>query len=166
MRAVARAASTNTPAVYRRFKNRQDLVKGILLRIAGRLRQHFEQGETLEGMCEAYMDYAIKNPHEYQLFFLEARLLNPPKGRGAPRPIRESRPNFAFAEQVAAQELGGSPEDHTGLALQLWSLLHGTAILLLTKSIPEGHEEELRSACRAGVKALIERADGLRESQH
>jgi len=165
MRAVARAAGTNTPAVYRRFKNRQDLVKGILLRIAGRFRQHFEQGETLEGMCEAYLDYAVKNPNEYQLFFLEARLLNPPKGRGAPRPIRESRPNFAFAEQVAAKELGGTPEDHTCLALQLWSLLHGTSILLLTKSIPEGHEEELRTACRAGVKALIERVNRLRDSE-
>jgi len=33
---------------------------------------------------------------------------------------------------------------------------------LLTKSIPEGHEEELRTACRAGVKALIDEADRFR----
>ena len=30
MRAVARAAGTNTPAVYRRFKDRHDLVRGLL----------------------------------------------------------------------------------------------------------------------------------------
>ncbi|HYM75780.1 MAG TPA: TetR/AcrR family transcriptional regulator [Candidatus Dormibacteraeota bacterium] len=162
MRAVARAAGTNTPAVYRRFKDRQDLVKGILRRIAARIRHHFEEGETLEEMCEAYLEYALKNPNEYQLFFTEARLLNAPKGRGAPRPIRESRPNFDFAEKMAARELGGAPEDYARFVLVLWSMLHGTAALLLTKSIPEGHEEELRSACRAGIKALIGRADGLR----
>ncbi len=156
MRAVARTAGTNTPAVYRRFKDRQDLVKGILLRIAARIRQNFERGETLEGMSEEYLEFALKNPNEYQLFFAEARLLNAPKGRGAPRPIRESRPNFDFAEKIAAKQLGGAPEEYSRFVLALWSLLHGTATLFLTKSIPEGHEEELRQACRTAVKALIE----------
>ena len=158
MRAVAKAAGTNTPAVYRRFKDRQDLIRGLLLRIAARIRQYFEQGETLEGMAEAYIEYALKLPNEYQLFYSHVRLLNPPKGRGNPRPIRESRPNFAFAEQVAAKQLGGRPEDHTQLALELWSILHGTTMLLLTKSIPEEHEEELRNSCRAAVKAMIRSA--------
>ena len=155
MRAVAKAAGTNTPAVYRRFKNRQDLVRGLLLRIAGRIRQEFSKAETLEGMADAYVDYALEMPNEYQLFYSHARLMSPPKGRGAPRPIRESRPNFAFTEQLLVKRFGGRPEDHTQMALGLWALLHGTATLLLTKSIPEGHEEELREACRAAVKRLI-----------
>jgi len=156
MRAVARAAGTNTPAVYRRFKDRNDLVRGILLRVAERVRKHFEQGETLEDMCEAYLDYALENPNDYCLFFEEARLLNVPKGREGPRPIRESRPNFDFAEKMAAKELGGAPEDHTTLALEMWALLHGTAMMLIGRAIPDGHEQELKVACRAGIKALIE----------
>jgi len=155
MRAVARAAGTNTPAVYRRFKNREDLVRGILLRVADRLRQFFSQGRTVEGMSEAYIEFALKNPNEYELFFSESQLLNVPKGRGGPRPIRESRPNFDFAEKIAAKQMGGDPGDYTNFTLQLWALLHGTATLLLSGSIPDGHEEELRLACRAGVKALI-----------
>lgn len=158
MRAVARAAGTNTPAVYRRFKNRDDLVRGILLRVADRLRTYFEQGETVQGMAEAYLDYALKNPNDYRLFFEEARLLNLPRGRGAPRPIRESRPNFDFAEKMAAKEFGGAPEDYTTLALEMWALLHGTAMLLLSKSIPDGHEEATKVACRAALKVLIEAA--------
>jgi hypothetical protein len=55
-----------------------------------------------------------------------------------------------------AKRLGGSPEDHTRLALALWATLHGTVELLLSKSIPEEHEAELRSACRTAVKILIE----------
>jgi AcrR family transcriptional regulator len=155
MRAVAKVAGTNTPAVYRRFKDRDALLRALLLRIAGRIRQYFERGETLEGMAEAYVEYALKLPNEYQLFYLHGALLNPPKGRGSPAPIRQSRPNFAFAEQVAAKELGGAPEDHTQFALSLWALLHGTATLLLSGTIPSGHEAELRAACRSGVKSLI-----------
>ena len=155
MRAVARAAGTNTPAVYRRFKNREDLIKGLLLRFAGRFRQHFERGESLEKIAEAYVDYAVKTPNEYSLFYAHAELMSPKKGRGEPRPIREARPNFAFAEQLLAKQFGGSPDDHTQTALVLWALLHGTSTLLISKSIPEGHEESMREACRTGVRAVL-----------
>ena len=69
MRAVARAAGTNTPAVYRRFKNREDLIRGLLLRIASRIGQQFEQSQTLEQMAEAYVEFALKMPNEYELFY-------------------------------------------------------------------------------------------------
>ena len=158
MRAVARAAGTNTPAVYRRFRNREALIRGLLYRIVGRLRQQFERGETIEQMAESYVEYALKMPNEYDLFYTHGGLMSPRKGRGAPRPIRESRPNFEFAEQLLAKRFGGTPDDHTQTALAMWAVLHGTSSLLLTNSIPEGHEEALREACRAGVKALLEAA--------
>src|ERR1700733_12712403 len=69
LRAVARAAGTNTPAVYRRFKDRRDLVRGLLLRIAKRIREDFEAGGTIEGMAEAYVESAVQLPHEYELFY-------------------------------------------------------------------------------------------------
>ena len=158
MRAVARLAGTNTPAVYRRVKNREDLNRGLLLRIVSRIRQQFELGGTLEQMAEAYVEFALKMPNEYELFYTHAGLMSPRKGRGAPRPIRESRPNFDFTERLLAKNFGGSPDDHTQTALALWALLHGTSSLLLTKSIPEGHEEALRKASRAGVRALLNAA--------
>jgi AcrR family transcriptional regulator len=164
MRAVARAAHTNTPAVYRRFKNREDLIRGLLRRLALQIREHFTAGKTIEGMSEAYVEYALKLPHEYELFYTHSGALSPAKGAGRPRPIRESRPNFALVEELLAGRLGGRPDDHTQLALALWATLHGTAMLLLSKSIPEGHEPELRRACRAAVKALLDRAVHFSES--
>jgi AcrR family transcriptional regulator len=158
MRAVAQAAGTNTPAMYRRFRNREDLLKALVLRVAERVRTYFEAGQTLEGMAEAYVDYALNAPNEYQLFYSHVAVLDARKKGKAPRPIRESRPNFAFVEQTAARELGGHQEDYTEFALQIWSLLHGAVTLILTKTIPAGHEEELRNACRAAVKALIQNA--------
>ncbi len=158
MRAVARAAGSNTPAVYRRFRDREDLIRGLLLRIAHKIRHNFEQGETLEEMAEAYVEFALKMPHEYELFYTYSGLLSPKKGKGEARPIRESRPNFAVVEKLLAKQMGGRPEDHTQLALGIWSLLHGTTMLLLSKSIPEGHEEQLREACRVAMKALLGKA--------
>ena len=155
MRAVARAAGTNTPAVYRRFKDREDLIHGLLLRIAGRIRVAFEQGGTIEEMTEAYVEYALRMPNEYQLFYTHARVMSPRKGRGAPRPIRESRPNFALTEQLLAKRLGGAPEDHSQTALAVWAVVHGTSMLLLSKAIPEGHEEATREACRTAVSAVL-----------
>src|SRR5690348_18175864 len=70
MRAVARAAGTNTPAVYRRFKNRQDLVRGLLLRIVARIREIFDERESLEDIAEAYVEFGLQHPHEYDLFYV------------------------------------------------------------------------------------------------
>jgi AcrR family transcriptional regulator len=165
LRAVARAARTNTPAMYRRFKNRQELVRGLLLRIGKRTREEFEASRTIEGIAEKYVESAVRQPNEYQLFYAYARELSPPKGRGRPRPIRESRPNFALIEKRLSERLGGRPEEHTQLALAIWATLHGTTTLLLSKSIPDGHEEELRSACRAAVRALLDCADTFPETK-
>jgi AcrR family transcriptional regulator len=155
MRAVAKAAGTNTPAVYRRFKNREDLLKGLVLRIANRVRTNFEVARTLEGITEAYVAWGLQHPNDYELFFSHVTVLDAKKGRKGPRPIRESRPNFGFVEQIAAKELGGNPDDHTRFALQAWALLHGAVMLILSKAIPDGHEEELLKACRAGMRILI-----------
>ena len=165
MRAVARAAHTNTPAVYRRFKDREDLIRDLLRRLAAQIREHFTAAKTLEGMADAYVEYALKLPHEYELFYTHGAALSPPKGAGRLRPIRESRPNFALVEELLAQRLGGRPDQYTHLALALWATLHGTAMLLLSKSIPEGHEEELRLACRSAVKVLLESANHFSQAE-
>lgn len=157
MRAVSRAAGTNTPAVYRRFKNRKDLVRGLLRNIAFRIRRLFEVGE-IEEIAEAYMEYALERPHEYELFYTYAREMNPRRRSGPPPPLREYRSNFAMLEDLLARRFGGGAQDHTQLALAIWSTVHGAATLLLTKTIPDDHAEELRSACRSAVKALLDGA--------
>jgi AcrR family transcriptional regulator len=161
MRTVARAARTNTPAVYRRFKDRDDLLRALLRRIAARTRREFEIGETVEGMAEAYVESALREPNEYELFYSHGPWLSPAKM--AARPIRESRSNFAFLEQQLANRLGGQPEEHTQLALAIWAILHGTCMLLVRKAIPEPHTNELREACRCAIKALMEKESLLRQ---
>lgn len=163
MRAVARAAGTNTPAVYRRFKDRRDLVRALLQRTVVRIGKTFETGESIEEMAEAYVDLALEDPHEYELFYSYASEIAPRRKSGRPAPIRESRPNFALLERRLAKRLGGSPEDQAQRALAIWALMHGTTALLLQKAIL-GHEEELRSASRTALNALLNRTVEFEDS--
>jgi AcrR family transcriptional regulator len=158
MRAVADAAGTNTPAVYRRFKNRLDIVRALLRRIQDNLRVEIENRQSVEEIGEAYLDFALRHPHEYELFFAHAHDLYPRKSSGGVRPIRESRPNMALLERRLVERLGGSPEDHTRLGVALWAAAHGAALLLLQKAVPEGHEAEVRLAFSATVVALMDAA--------
>ncbi|SPF42324.1 hypothetical protein SBA1_440022 [Candidatus Sulfotelmatobacter kueseliae] len=164
LRAVARAAGTNTPAVYRRFKDRRDLVRGLMGMIVARIGKIFEAGATIEQILEAYVDLALDEPREFELFYTHAREMAPLKRAGQVKPIRESRPNFARLEETLAKRVGGSPEDHTRLALALWATTHGTAVILLSRGI-EGHEEELRSACRTAVKTMLDGAANFSEKK-
>lgn len=165
MRAVARMAKTNTPAVYRRFKDREDLLRGLVRRIAMRLRLEFEACPTIEAMAEAYVNYALREPHDYELFYSHLSKIEPRRKPGKAAAIRESRPNFGFLEARLAKRFGGVADDYTPLALAMWSVVHGTASLLLTKAIPEGHEERLRDACRVTVERLIESAQQVQAAR-
>ena len=162
MRAVAHAARTNTPSVYRRFKGRRCLLRAILIHHVGRVRNRLQHQETAQKIAESYLEFALHNPNVHRLFTEEAHLLRVPTGRVRPSPIGDCRPDFAFAEQALAKELGGVPEDHTHLALQICSILDGATMMLLNKTLPDAYEKDLKAACRSGVSAIIEQAKNSR----
>src|ERR1700737_5182419 len=67
MRAVARAAGTNTPAVYRRFRHREDILRALLQRTRQELFQQLEASPSVEVACARYLDYALSHPHKHKL---------------------------------------------------------------------------------------------------
>jgi len=159
LRAVARVAGTNTPAVYRRFKDRKDLLLALLRHYQNELGDQFRNTHSIEDTAEVYIDYLVQHPHAYELLLTHGNELRSPKRNSRrPQPIRESRPSFALVEQRLAERLGGAPKDHTKTALALWAMSQGAAGILLSKTIPDGHEAELRAACRSAVKTLLDGA--------
>jgi hypothetical protein len=68
----------------------------------------------------------------------------------------EPRPSFELLKKHLADRLGGTVEQHAGLALALAALLHGTATLLLTKGAPERISRDLRRACVAAFETLVD----------
>jgi AcrR family transcriptional regulator len=159
MRAVAEAAGSNTPSVYRRFRNRDDILRGLLQRIRLEIAAVIEAAPSVESACERYLDYALHHPREYELFYQHNfRLyhLAPVQGAGAPnRPARD-----AMRQKLAAR-LGNSPSGHERPLLALWMLGHGTAMLLIDKSILPSEAAQARAVFTRSVRALLRAADAL-----
>jgi AcrR family transcriptional regulator len=163
MRAVAKAAGTNTPAVYRRFRNREDILRALLQRIQQDVGEALRPCRSPEEICERYLEYALSHTHEYELFYTHAYQFTPAARPGRSLPLREYRPAMALVEGKLAERLGGSPTEHTRLSMALWTLAHGTAMILISRAIPEDHAAELRSVFRETVKALINNSSPVAE---
>jgi len=151
MRAVAKAAGTNTPAVYRRFRSREELLRALVARFSRDLYGVLEPSRTHQEFAQAYLKFALGRPREYEVINsgLLAKL--------------DDRPNFDFAAKRSADWLGGAPEEHRRLIFAIAALAHGTAMYIITRTVLDADVEELKAAFARSVDALVENADKLRE---
>lgn len=158
LRMVAKAAGTNTPAVYRRFRDRDDILRALLQRVRLEVVVLLEGSATVEESCDRYVEYALSHPHEYELFFQkEYELFRSGAARRAGvKPAK--RPGIEVVKRKLAEELGGSPEDYERLYAALWMLAHGAATLLITKMIAPEEAETGRAVVRASVATLLREA--------
>jgi AcrR family transcriptional regulator len=150
MRALARAAKTNTPAIYRRFRDRDDILRALMLRFRNRYVEAIQSGRSLEDSIERYIDVGVQHPREYELYFTEAAL-RPPESR-----TLEIGPGFVWAQAKCAEQFGGSPSDYAPLVLAIWALAHGTVSFLNSKALPPQRSTQLRAACKDAVAALLQ----------
>jgi AcrR family transcriptional regulator len=155
MRTLARAARTNTPAIYRRFKTREDILRALLLRLRQEIYEAVAPSQSLEEICERYIDFALRRPREYELFF--EHLYEFLRAPGAPG--RHEMPLFQWVLNRFAQRLGNSPAERAQLVLAIWALAHGTATLLILKAAPPGLVQEMRTACTNAVAELVRHAE-------
>jgi len=153
---VARAARSNTPAVYRRFRNRRDLVRALVRRSQQEITGILQPCRSVEEAAEAYLQFALRRPYEYDLFYQHLRELVGPARAGRALSEKELRPNLALMERKMADQVGGVPEDHTRFVLVLAALAHGTATFLNAQAVPPGQEEAMRSAFTAAVAAMLQ----------
>ena len=147
MRALAKLAHTNTPAVYRRFRNRKAILRALLERFQQDLYLAIQPCSSVAEICQRTLEFALAHPREYALAFSE----------WAPR-FQESRPNVEYVKNRAAEWLGGSPEEHASLVLAFLMLIHGTAMLLISKTLHAQAQVELRSVFTATVELLVRNA--------
>jgi AcrR family transcriptional regulator len=155
MRALAKAARTNTPAIYRRFKDRRDILRALLLRARTKQVEAIQSARSLEEAIALYIDFALRNPWEYELYYLqEHEQLRPAVSRSP-----EIGPGFIWLQKQLAERLSGSPDQHASLGLALWGLAHGTVMLLISKVVPAARAAELREGCKAAVGALLSHAE-------
>jgi hypothetical protein len=111
--------------------------------------------QSLEEACERYIDFALRRPREYELYYAHQYEFL----RAARVPGREEMPVFQWALKRFAEPLGGSPEERARRMLSIWALAHGTATLLIAKAVPPNLARELRIACTNAVGELLRAAE-------
>jgi hypothetical protein len=61
-------------------------------------------------------------------------------------------------DRKLAEKFGGLPDEHGRLVTALWMMTHGTAMLLIAKTILPKDAEEARAVFTASVTALLRQA--------
>lgn len=153
MRAIAKAAGTNTPAVYRRFKSREEIMRALVRLYQQELFQDLEPCRSLQEIAKAYVNFALRRPREYQLMM-----------SGLLARAGKARPNVDFVLQCASRWLGGDVEDHFPLVYALASLLHGHVMLKISESVPQRPGYEMDEVLKTVVDLLIANEAKLRKS--
>lgn len=164
MRAVAKAAGTTTPTIYQRFRDRRDILRGLLLRIQQDVLEIMKKAASPEELCEVYLQYGLSHPRQYELYFAHQYEIF---FEGSQRRA-SAEPNYPGRELVRkklASWLGGTPEDHTRLHLALWTVLHGTAMLVISKTVYGAAAEELKQSCFAAVGIILRDASRMRDNK-
>ena len=146
MRAVAKAAGTTTPTVYERFRDRDDILRGLRLKTRQELFNKLSRTRTLAQACQGYLEFALQHREAYGVLF---------DGIAQPPSLHEPWPSFNLFRQRLARRLGGTPRDHTRLMLSLWALMHGTAMLMNRGRAEGALRTQMFYACVDAFDALI-----------
>jgi AcrR family transcriptional regulator len=158
MRDVAAAAGTTTPTVYQRFRSKDDLIRSLRERVRLKLLSTIQHSSSVLEACRRGLDFTLTHREEYLLDISDWAV----RLEGT-----EPLPAFDFLRKLLARELGGTPAQHTKLAIAIVELFHGTATLLLAKGVSSQVRKRLRRACLSACKSLIQSAprSGLRARQ-
>ncbi|MFZ0758472.1 MAG: TetR/AcrR family transcriptional regulator [Candidatus Sulfotelmatobacter sp.] len=153
MRAVARAAGTTTPTLYERYQDRDDILRALRMQTRNELYAALKPTRTLTQACQRYLEFALEHRHAYEVLF---------DGFAHPPSLHEPWPSFNLMRARLKQRLGGYHGEPTRLMLALWSLLHGTAMLLIRGGVAGALRTQMFHACLDAVEAIVKQAAGSR----
>jgi len=146
MRAVAKAAGTTTPTVYERYRDRDDILRALRLQTRNDLFAALCRTRTLQEACRRQIQFALDHPYAYEVLF---------DGVGKPPSLHEPWPSFNLFRQRLTGLLGGTPRDHNRLMLALWSLMHGTVLLIIRGRFEGSLRTQMIHACLDAFDAVV-----------
>jgi AcrR family transcriptional regulator len=149
MRAVAKASGTTTPTVYERYRDRDDILRSLRLQTRRELFAAISRTRTLREAFQAQLDFALEHSHAYEVLF---------DGVAKPPSLHEPWPSFNLMRERVAQRLGGTPRQHTRLMLAVWSLMHGTAMLIIRGNFEGALRVQTIHACLDAFDGILDAA--------
>jgi AcrR family transcriptional regulator len=146
MRAVAKAAGTTTPTVYERYRDRDDILRALRIQCRVQLFARLRGSRTWAEACHSYLEFALENRHAYEVLY--DKFAEPPS-------LHEPWPSFNLLRERLTKRLGGTPRQHTRLMLSLWSLMHGTAMLMIRGGAVGPLRTQMFHACLDAVEVVV-----------
>jgi AcrR family transcriptional regulator len=146
MRGVAKAAGTTTPTIYERYRDREDILRAVRLQTRMELFGVLTHTRSLAQACERYLQYALENPHAYEVLFDD--FAKPPS-------LHEPWPSFNLMRVRLAKRLDSAPRKVTRLMLSLWSVMHGTAMLMIRGGVTGPLRTQMVYACLDALEAIV-----------
>lgn len=162
MRAIAQRIEYTPTAIYHHFKDKDALIIELCHGDFAKLGRQFTQMERIEDPVErlrrigmAYVEFAIHNPHHYQIMFMTR---TPAHEHPDKNPEEDA---YGFLLQTVQEGLAACrfrPEltDAHELAQMTWSSVHGIISLQIAKCHDPWVEwRDLRKTALAIIDALI-----------
>jgi AcrR family transcriptional regulator len=142
LREVAQKVEYSTTAIYVHFKDKQDLIEQMVRedfgKFAGALLAMKDIPDPLDRLVElgkAYLGFALAMPRHYTLLFLtpaaeafDARQPDDDAGIEGFDLLK-----LTVTQLIAQQRFRPEYSDANGIALAIWSAVHGLVSLLITK---------------------------------
>lgn len=162
---IAKRVGVTAAAPYRHFADRDALMSELARRgfaqFADELIAAWDGGapdaiSAARRMGEAYLGFAQREPGLYAAMFGQATALDAPaSGAAADRALDALR--RAAAAMLA--QLGAPQADARALAMRIWSLAHGVAMLTISGHLAPGRAGcDPKDVLGPGVRALVEAA--------
>jgi AcrR family transcriptional regulator len=161
MRRVAERVGVSAPAIYRHFRNKDDLLQEIVIEglrtLEEYLRPALADGSPLDrlvGMTERYLSFALEQPRYFDFAFL----VPPPGIEAIPAEIdKRNWVTFKVAlEQISACMEQGTFErdDPLQAAITVWAEVHGLVTLFRTGRLAV-EPEQFRAIYRGCVRRVL-----------
>jgi AcrR family transcriptional regulator len=138
LREVARRTGVSATAVYRHFADKADLMRAVVLEGFSRFDEALASAsdggtarERIVHLAEAYWTFALAHPQDYHVLFETVDTVG---YRQLSSETREAEVRSFERLAVVCRSL--DPVSGPALALQVWTLLHGAASLVLAGRLP------------------------------
>src|SRR5208282_4484496 len=119
LRAMAQAAGTTTPTLYKRFRSKEALRMALAYRVREDLTADVLSSTSMEQVPRRYLSWVETHPREYELLRMSWGHFF-----STPRPVRGW-----LTAQLAAR-YGGEPQDYSAIYEGIFLLCHGASTLI------------------------------------
>ncbi len=164
MRKVAEKVGVTAPAIYRHFKDKEELLAEII-NVGLEILQSYlapafradDPYERLQRLIDYYLDFAIEQPRYFDFAFLV-----PSHGLKLTEELaRHNRSTFMFAVQqvhLCMEQGTFKKTDPLETAIMLWAEAHGLVTLFRLERLGEGYQH-FRTIYKRSIDRLL---DGLK----